>query len=68
MQPTDKLLHFFGVKLTERQQCALEQLAVGQTKSDVVRGYLEEQAQRLGLAAAEARDDDGHEPPGPVAA
>jgi hypothetical protein len=60
MRPEDKLLHFFGCKLTERQQCALERLAVGQTKSEVVRGYLEQQAQRLGLTAEEhpAGDED----------
>jgi hypothetical protein len=55
MRATDKLLHFFGCKLSERQQCALEQLAVGQTKSDMVRRYLEQEAHRLGLAEEESQ-------------
>jgi hypothetical protein len=42
------------VKVTERQLCALEQLAERQTRSDVLRHFLEGEAERLGLAA----DDD----------
>jgi hypothetical protein len=61
MPSHDKFLLFFGCKLSERQQCALERLARGQTKSDVFRGYLDQEAQRLELATAAADVGEDHD-------
>ena len=48
--------HFLGVKVTEQQLVALEQVATErrQTRSQVVRAYLEAEARRRGLLHEEA--------------
>jgi hypothetical protein len=60
---------FAGFWCSSRQYGALQRLAhtTGRTKSEVLRDYLEQQAQHLDLAEDNAGDDGGHEP-GPVTA